>query len=159
MTPEEKARWSDLESRGLVELYTEPDECLYDDSYLDDDDGFPAHDEDAQELRVVNLYWNRKGRVTCERWTVTEGCECRKCTKADLWSRIERDGVWDLMYRFRTHPSRAWESHCACGGIVGDDWKGSGYDDDAKIECMWLLNESFQEEANELAERATFAAG
>ena len=44
-------------------------------------------------------------------------CEDPK-ENADLWRQIEREGVWDLFYCYRTHPSHRWTEQHFCGAFV-----------------------------------------
>lgn len=150
--------FEEYEKRGLVELRVEPDEELYDDSYIDAKHSPSEHDEEGDDMSSVWLSWRENGRVRSERWTPVIGCECHKCTKAALWREIERDGVWDLLFAVRaTKKMHTWEVHHVCGGFIGDSWKES--QDDAKAQAVERLEELFQEQADELAGRATFAAG
>lgn len=66
-------------------------------------------------------------------WTdVSE--EEREGYRADLWERIERDGVWILLGEF--WDGREWIVAASCGGFIGDDWDRSGYDSDIMYETI-----------------------
>lgn len=54
--------------------------------------------------------------------------------------RAERDGVWWWCGEYRTHPdSNDWEIADSIGGFIGDDFDGSGYDDDVKSITLGAL--------------------
>jgi hypothetical protein len=48
--------------------------------------------------------------------------------KADLWSRIERNGVVGVIGEYWN--GTEWVHADSCWGFIGDDWQNSGYDTD-----------------------------
>jgi hypothetical protein len=90
-------------------------------------------------------------------WDVSE--EEKAQTKKELWERIGNDGVWGIVGSFRVSTDARWEQGDGVWDFIGDDWRDSGYDTDVKSETMKALDAAFQEKANELAQRATYAAG
>ena len=51
--------------------------------------------------------------------------------------RIDRDGVWGIVSSY--YDGEQWRQAESCGGFIGDDFKGSGYDIDAKQEALDAL--------------------
>ncbi len=133
-------RFADLEARGLVRLHAEPDGELYDDSFIDDFE----HLSD----------------------------EGKKREKKQLWAQIEREGVWYYAGQYREkgrtpvgyetsarvrNSEKGWETADGIGGIIGTDL--SDYRYDLMQSAIDALDAHWAEEAAELSERATYAAG
>lgn len=96
--------FAEAEEKGLVRFQVLPDEEMYDDSYIDT-------------------------------WT-NEPEEFRVQAKLDLWRRIEREGVWGIVVEKHFHCDACgtdrWDHVDSCWSYVGDDWRDSGTDTDAK---------------------------
>lgn len=80
-----------------------------------------------------------------------------KLAKKELWERIERNGVWGLLGQYRANDESPWVTVYSLWGLIGDEWRDSSYDVDAKEEALEALDRLRQAEANELSERATYA--
>ena len=79
--------------------------------------------------------------------------------KKELWSRIGMEGVWGLVGKYRASEDEPWEVADSVWGFIGDDWEDSGYDIDIKENTIKALHQAWQRKADELSERATYAAG
>ena len=77
--------------------------------------------------------------------------------KKGLWRTIERDGVWMYASQFRVSKDREWETADSIGDCIGD-LDDTGYDVSLKSGALDALDKARQDEANVLAERATYAA-
>lgn len=60
--------------------------------------------------------------------------------KKEQLERIEREQVWFYYTAVKRHRSKGWDETEACGGFIGDDFEGSGYDEDFRRSCVnhWL---------------------
>lgn len=76
-------------------------------------------------------------------WDETD--ERKAQAKKELRARIESDGVWGLVGEVKCKCCGAWEIIHAVGGFVGEDWKGSGYDEDTRKAAEERANERFYE--------------
>lgn len=82
--------------------------------------------------------------------------------KKELEKKIDQEGVWEIGASFRVSTSEKWSySESAVCGFVGNDWIDSGYDIDIKENTILSLKKEqekrWEEEAEKLAERATYA--
>lgn len=130
-----EARFKELEDRGLVRLIAEPDEFPYDDSYLDTRSPCSLDPSDTRGMSKESV----------------------KRAKEKLWRQIEREGVWIYFAQYRSHENNAWVYADNIGGIIGDDL--CGYDVGLWKSAIDALEAEWQAEANELNQRATYAAG
>lgn len=55
----------------------------------------------------------------------------RKRERKETWARIEHEGVWGLISEY-LDPVDGWVTIWDCWGFIGDDWRDSGYDTDAR---------------------------
>jgi len=67
-------------------------------------------------------------------WEISD--DQKEKIRAELWARIEREGVWGITGQYRVcscdecgNPAH-WEDVDSVWGFVGDDWQDSGYDTD-----------------------------
>jgi len=77
--------------------------------------------------------------------------------KSEVEDRINREGYWIYLTQMRMSVDNEWETVDSCGGFIGFDWHDSGYDIDMKLAAIQALDDAYQFEANEMAERATYA--
>lgn len=66
-------------------------------------------------------------------WTDIRESE-REKWRANLWDRIERDGVVGLIGQYWNGDE--WEHADSCWSFIGDDWRDSGYDTDIMAETI-----------------------
>lgn len=105
------AHWDRKESAGLVRMTIEPDElCSYDD--LAGDMFNPKANPDINPSLIAKQ-------------------------EKEFKDRIDRDGVWGIVTEY--FDGEAWQQADSCWGFVGDDWKDSGYDIDAKEAALDAL--------------------
>lgn len=84
-----------------------------------------------------------------------EGCEEEH--RAPERRKAERDGIWGLVGYFRVRETDKWTVADSVWGFVGESGLDSGYDTDIRRSTMDALDDAWEKEARELAERATFA--
>jgi len=77
--------------------------------------------------------------------------------KKALWYLIEREGVWTYFGQWRASEDDDFESVDSIGGIIGSDLDDYRYD--LMQSAIDALDAHWAEEAAELSERATYAAG
>lgn len=89
--------------------------------------------------------------LECNGWSKTR----IEREKKELWRLIERDGVWWYFSQARLSPNHPWEYAGSLGMVVGriDTWSRASL----RREALDLLDKMRQEEADELAQRATYA--
>ena len=83
--------------------------------------------------------------------------EGKKRAKKELWDQIEREGCWIWIGQWRANDEAEWEYADNIGGIIGDAL--CGYEIDLMQSAIEALDAFQQSEADNLAQRATFAAG
>jgi len=107
-------RFQRLETRGLVRLTTEPDDVYtWEDIKGDTYDPIVNDDIDPAELR--------------------------RQEQAEL-QRMQQDGVYGLVGEFNLHGS--WHRADSIWGFIGNDWQGSGYDDDIRNATVRALRDA-----------------
>ena len=100
------ARWEWAEYAGLVELTARPD-C---DCCMDDLEGDCFSEE-------------------CER-TAPGGRRAVRAQRKAFRERVDADGVWGLVGRYRLTQDGPWVDADSVWGFVGEEWRDSGYDGD-----------------------------
>jgi hypothetical protein len=95
-----------LESEGVVRLRVEPDDIYHPDNLFGDVYN-PEANPDIPPERL-------------------------KRAEQEEIDRVNREGVWGLITEYYDHYSGKWTEAFSCWGFIGDDWKDSGYDTDAK---------------------------
>lgn len=72
---------------------------------------------------------------------------------------LERDGLWWACAEARLNKKEPWEQGDSIGMLIGTDNYLDGYEPDLWASALEVLDRLFQEEADELALRGTYAAG
>lgn len=57
--------------------------------------------------------------------------------KAEI-ERVNQEGVWFISAQYLT--AQGWKTADSCGGFIGEDWEGSGYD----VDMMHAAIEAFE---------------
>lgn len=60
----------------------------------------------------------------------------------DFIDRINRDGIFGIIGEYKINSG--WEVADSCWGFVGNDYEGSGYDDDIKTTTIDQLREAIR---------------
>lgn len=77
----------------------------------------------------------------------------------EINAQLERYGYWILVGYARASEDDSWTVVDSCGGFFGNDLRDNMYDTDIKRACLDWLDAEDQIKADELAGRATYAAG
>lgn len=132
-----RARFRELDERGLVKLWVEADEMLFDDSYIDTWGLSP--DKVKKEKEEL---WAKIGRDGV--WILV-----------GYFREDGTPGEWNDNWENGRHAyPPGYDLADSCGGFIGRDWRDSGYDVDIMEATMDAV---YAAEAAKLAERATFA--
>lgn len=96
------AKWDELETQGKVRLKIEPD-----------------YDADLDDL-LGDSYDP----------TVNPDIPAKRLAQEREWEidRINREGVWGIVGQYKCKCCGSWTTADSVWGVVGDDWKESGYD-------------------------------
>jgi hypothetical protein len=114
---------------------------------LDADIGCDEYDEPGTvRLRIA---WDDSGYDDSylDTWTDIRDCE-RERIRAELWSRIERDGVVGVVGEYWNGDE--WIDADSCWGFIGDDWRDSGYDTDILASAIDAYHENLNNRARAL---------
>lgn len=110
-------QWARLEKLGLVRLRVAPDEH----ADIEDLEGGCFSPRANPCVRPSTLERQRKA----------------------LHDRIDQEGVWGIIGEYRA-PDGSWEYGDGCWGFVGEDWRGSGYDDDIRGSTIRALRDAIK---------------
>jgi hypothetical protein len=69
------------------------------------------------------------------------GQECFADVRDGEYERARKDGVWGIESQYNLGDGRGWVSADSVWGFIGDDYKGSGYDDDIRSAAISALRE------------------
>jgi len=111
-------RWRAAQEAGLVELAIEPDEWISFEDLTGDTYNREAN-PDIPEARMAR-------EEAAER------------------ERIDREGVWGIVGRYRVSPDALWKVADSICGFIGNDFEGSGYDVDVKSETLDRLTDALR---------------
>ncbi len=109
-------------------------------------------------LQFNQLLQDEKVRIRCEPDDCADCWELGDMSPSqqkEYLRQIEVNGIWgfiaEVLWKGEWH--HAWD----CWGFIGKDFVNSYYEIDAMIECLNLLDQFHQEEADEISQTATYA--